>query len=182
MLLKSSDKNKFIRQRLALGYLPSFFIEKVVERAKDDLAKQGFNSNKNVYQAAISKQYVEESIALLKRIKKEESSAYRDVYSESIENTIKQARAGDKKAILRLIEWDKRFLFESWVKNRIIAADAIDNRRFIDDLADAIKSRRNKSKTTHPEIYQLFKYYKVMGVNLDDPKIVNYLRDSMLNA
>jgi hypothetical protein len=54
------------------------------------------------------------------------------------EEDIERARKGNNESLLRLVEWDKGWLFIDWVKNRILQAQEKGDTEFIKVLGEAV--------------------------------------------
>lgn len=178
---KPLKESHITNQLLLRGYAFKLYSELLLKRTKRDLEGELRKTKRNNYQIAICRELIDNLKKEIKDRVTKEKRAYKTEYKEKIEDTIKKAKRGDKKSIFRLVEWDKNWLFADWAKKKILIADGIDNRDFLEDIADAIKSRKNKVKTTHQKFYKELLYLKKLGVNFNDPQKTNSLREDLLN-
>jgi len=167
------------RHRLLSGYIPKLHSEILIKKTKQDLKKALQRKKPNVYQIAACRKLLKNLLKQKRKDELKDRKEYERIYKEKNETTIKKAMSGNNKSLFRLIEWDINWLFEDWVKRKILIAKGIDNRPFLEGISNAVKSRRNKNKTTHQDLYNELRYLRVMGFNFNNTKKVKELRETM---
>lgn len=165
--------------RLLSGYIPKLYSKIVIKKTERKLKRELQKAKPNFYRIAAGKLLIKNLLTERLKNKLKNKNEYKKKYKKSIENTIKKAKSGNNTSIFRLIEWDINWLFEEWIKNKILVADGVDNRTFLEGISEAIKSRKNKNKTTHQAFYAELRHLKIIGVNFNDSKTINYLRKQL---
>lgn len=111
----------------------------------------------------------EESVAFL----------FRQHYKRPLEDVVEAAKGGKNTELFRLIEWDKNYLFEDWVKERILQAQYRGDLAFFDCLALAINKLTGyrKKGRQHLVLRQIIRSYWNEGLFLpQDTRSFNHLR------
>lgn len=171
---------KIDKEKLWLEFAPKIYFERKIRQLEvelEDLRSTAPSYSTNV-KIAMTQGNLENHQKQLESILKEEKQRYRRMYKETIEQTEKRAKKGDNAAILRLIKWDKKWLFEDWVKSKILIAGAFGNREFLDKIAEALKDAKKRSP--QHQLVLFLRELKSQGFNFANPKLIEDLRDFLL--
>ena len=138
---------KMDKKKLLEIYSPKLSFEVQKERHERRLERLFKNADSNVYEEAMESSLINNYGKELEGISRLEDEKYKKKFRVTIAEDEKKAMAGQNRILFRLIAFDKRWLFKDWVKRKILLAEAIDDRGFFDQLADAVKSRKFKKRT-----------------------------------
>ena len=86
-----------------------------------------FNDN---IKTAINCEYLSIRVEELLKDEEEDGKKYLSKFKEPITRTINKAKRGDNRSLFRLIEWDKKMIYENWVKQKVLKAIEIDDEEF----------------------------------------------------
>lgn len=75
-----------------------------------------------------------------------ELEEYKRKHNENLSQTTTKAKGGDKRALCKLVKWDKTWLQFAFVQKSIMEAQLKNDRVFLENLADAIRKKSGTSK------------------------------------
>jgi len=162
------------KERIFFYYATKFQLDRLIERTKLELTKE-----KNPYQIAILRAKIEFLEKDKQDIFKNDNQKYKKKFGEKIENTVRKAKQGSENDLFQLISWNKEWLFEDWVKNKILVSKNSNNQRFMVRLANAIKCT-TKQKTVHGDINNYLEGLKARGFNFNNNRYVKRLFDYLI--
>lgn len=94
---------------------------------------------------------------------KKELEEYKRQHKEDLSQTVAKAKDGNRKAILKLVKWDKTWLQWEFVQKHIMVAQFNNDTSFFENLADAIRKKSNVKKISKEEnILQIVKFFSKM--------------------
>jgi hypothetical protein len=82
---------------------------------------------------------------------KRELEEYKKKHKEDLSQTISKAKGGDRRALFRLVKWDKTWLEWDFVHKCIMTAQYANDRVFFESLADAIRKKSGIKKGVKEE-------------------------------
>ncbi len=114
-----------------------------------------------------------------KRFRKDYQQKYKKKNRENISDTVKKAQNGSTNALCKLLAWDKTWLYEDWVKERVLVAQSADDKNFLKLVSQSIaRTSKVHERTAHPQWLLIFKFLRDSGIKLDSifvKEIVDYL-------
>jgi hypothetical protein len=143
------DDSFNVRFQEMLGRLKPLIIKN-----KDKLeTEQGFFE---ILLEACSPGFGERVVRYLKRtLIKRRRELFFKKYGETLGETVRKARRGERRSLWRLIEWDITFLFKKWVKGNVLSATWRNDRVFLERLGTAISKTRPPFGETQIRVYRL---------------------------
>lgn len=166
---------KIDKEKLFLEFAPRIYFEKRIATLESDykvFIQDESSCSRNVRLAMIQGS-IENCKLELGKILNKENQIYKEIYREPIKQTEKRSERGDNVALMRLIKWDKRYLFKEWVKNRILISIDLGDRKFITDISNAIRVMPKKSPQF--ELILFLRQLKSAGYNFNDKKKIKEL-------
>lgn len=110
----------------------------------------------------------EAALKEIKRFRKDYQHKYNKKNRENISDTVKKAQKGSTDALCKLIAWDKTWLYVDWVKERVLAAQSVDDKNFLKLISQSLaRTSRVHERTEHPQWFMRFKFFKDSGIKLD---------------
>lgn len=82
---------------------------------------------------------------------KKELEDYNKKHKEDISQTMTKAKSGDRRALFKLLKWDKTWLQFDFVQKSIMVAQQTNDRLFFESLADAIRKKSGVKKNAKEE-------------------------------
>lgn len=145
------------------------YCESMLERDERELKEMLSDVDSNVYAKVMAYSGVDSNKKILQEIDKKEKKEYKSKFGISMDEDEKNAKSGQNEILVRLISWDKRWLFKNWVKKKVLIAESVDDREFLNQIANAIKSRKFKHRVQikHIELVNYFKRIKATGINFN---------------
>ena len=103
---------------------------------------------------------------------KNEQLAFDEKHKVSLEDSIKKAKKGESRSILRLVKWDKGWAAQDFIQNIIIERQATGDQEFFKDLGDAISQIPGCMKAIRQH-HRLLEHIKLISLqnDLTSPKI-----------
>ncbi len=166
------DKKKFL-----LEFFPIIYWREEIEKWEAEITVLRMNKPEPYLDAM--RWGLEECRKELKKALDNDAQEFKKKNKETIENIEIKAKRGDKASLFCLIRWSKEWLFKDWVRKKVLIAEALRDREFLDRLAKAIKTIKKK-----PPQYQLIRFLKklkVAGYPFHDKKKTKKLREYLYN-
>lgn len=167
------------KKKLLLEFFPIIYWREEIEKLETEI-KALQMTTPETYSVKIKKWALENCREQLKTAMENDAQNFKGRNrGEAIEASEMKAQQGDKGALLRLIRWNKEWLFKDWVRKRVLLAEALGDREFLGNISKAIKTIKKKS--SQDQLIRFLRKLKVAGYNFDDKDKIEELRVFLYN-